>query len=266
MSFINSRSFLRSFLRKTELLEKKEAKMKCKFRMGFFTVLIVLLWLTLSNIAFAQEGKLSAKVYPVDAPPMVVEDFTLNGKTKFYAKWRGSYVTLESKKIKEIKYLNPGSHTYMVEITFSSGKKDKFELMPGVFHGKSEFGEWSMHPEKALRIEFSPPSAIQVYPSAEYSKYDQILFKNGDTVSGQIQTKAFKLRTSYANLNFETPQIGYIDFEEGSQNSAVMGLRIGDKLSGILEPVSIRLLMRSGAEVKLDKRKIKKINFVLVRR
>jgi hypothetical protein len=234
--------------------------------MGVSTVLTVLLWLTLWSIAFAQEPKLNARVYPVDAPPMVVEDFTLNGKAKFYAKWRGSYVTLESKKVKEIKYLNPGSHTYAVEITFRTGKKDKFELMPGVFHGKSEFGEWSMHPERALKIEFSPSSAIHVSPAAEYSKYDQILFRNGDTVSGQVQTKAFKLRTTYGNLDFETPQIGYIEFEEGSQNSAVLGLRIGDKLSGILEPGSIRLLMRSGAEVKLDKRKIKTINFVLVRK
>jgi len=240
--------------------------MKFRLRIGVYAVLMGLLCLTYSENAFSQEEQLKAKVYSLDGPPMVVEDFTLNGKSRFYAKWRGSYITLESNKIREIEYLKPGSPTYQVEITFDGGKKDTFELMPGVFHGKSEFGEWSMHPEKALRIEFIPASELKVYSEAAYSKYDQILLKNGDTVHGQIQTKAFKLRTSYADLNFETPQIGYIDFEKGSPSSTVMGLRIGDKLSGVLEPESIRLLMRSGAELKLDKRNIKKINFVLVKR
>lgn len=240
--------------------------MKYGIRIGAFSVLMVLLCLTYAAIAFSQEGNLNARVFSVDGPPMIVEDFTLNGKSKIYAKWRGSYVTLQSRKIRIINFLEPGSQPYRVEITFESGRKDAFELMPGVFHGESEFGEWSMHPEKVSRIEFIPPSEIKVHPEAAYSKYDQILLKNGDTVHGQIQTKAFKLRTSYANLNFETPQIGYIDFEEGSQNSTIMGLRIGDKLSGVLEPGSIRLLMRSGTELNLDKRKIKKINFVLVRR
>ena len=239
--------------------------MKWRFR-GIFAVLIVLICSIGLGSAFAQEGSFNARVYPLDASPMVVEDFTLSGKPKFYAEWRGSYVTLLFEEIKEIRYLSPGNHPYHVEVTFSNGKKDRFELMPGVFHGKSEFGEWSMHPEKAVRIELNPSSAIEAYPAAEYRKFDQIFLKNGDTVSGQVQTKAFKLRTSYATLDFETLQIGYIDFEGGSQNRDVMGLRIGDKLSGFLEPESIMLLLRSGAEVKLDKRKIKKINFVLLRK
>jgi len=45
-----------------------------------------------------------------------------------------------------------------------------------------------------------------------------------------------------------------------------MGLRIGDTLSGILEAGSIKLLMRSGAELSLHKDKIRKINFILVKK
>ncbi len=45
-----------------------------------------------------------------------------------------------------------------------------------------------------------------------------------------------------------------------------MGLRTGDKLSGVLEVGSINLLMRSGAEVYLNKEMIRKITFVLVKR
>jgi hypothetical protein len=78
--------------------------------------------------------------------------------------------------------------------------------------------------------------------------------------------KAFKLRTIYSTLKFRTPQIGYLDFEGGGKSEAVMGLRTGDKLSGVLETGSISLLMRSGAEVDLNKEMIKKITFVLVKR
>jgi hypothetical protein len=78
--------------------------------------------------------------------------------------------------------------------------------------------------------------------------------------------KAFKFRTSFSTLKFRTPQIGYFDFEEGDKSKAVMGLRTGDKLSGVLEVGSISLLMRSGAEVYLNKEMIKKIIFVMVKR
>ncbi len=103
-------------------------------------------------------------------------------------------------------------------------------------------------------------------PEAEYINFDQILLKNGDTISGQIMTKAFKLRTAYSTLKFRTPQIGYLDFEGAGKTMDVMGLRTGDKLSGVLEVGSINLLMRSGAEVYLNKEMIRKITFVLVKR
>jgi hypothetical protein len=50
------------------------------------------------------------------------------------------------------------------------------------------------------------------------------------------------------------------------KSKAVIGLRTGDKLSGVLEVGSISLLMRSGAEVYLNKEIIKKITFVLVKK
>ena len=240
--------------------------MNGKIEMKALVILTTLICLIFSSPAFAQEGEFTAKVYPIDGGPMIIDNFTMNEKTKLYAEWRGSYVTLLFQDIKTIQYLEPGSHNYNVKITFNSGKKDEFVLMPGVFHGRSAFGEWSMHPEKAVTIEINPLSVRDIYEEAEYKNFDQVLLKNGDTVSGQVLTKAFKMRTSYATLSFETPQIGYIDFEGKGQNAAVMGLRIGDTLSGILEAETIKLLMRSGAELSLHRDTIRTINFILVKK
>jgi len=240
--------------------------MKCRIKMWAFTMSTVLAGLAISSSVLALEGKFNAKVYPIDTAPVFIEDFTMNGKHKCYAEWRGGVITLLFQEIKAIKYLNPGSHTYHVEVTFNSGKKERLVLMPDVFHGKSEFGEWSMHSEKAVKIEFNPPPVSDAKAEAEYINFDQILLKNGDTISGQIMTKAFKLRTSYSTLKFRTPQIGYLDFEGAGKSKDVMGLRTGDKLSGVLEVGSINLLMRSGAEVYLNKEMIRKITFVLVKR
>lgn len=234
--------------------------------MWAFTISTVLAGLAISSSVFALEGKFNAKVYPIDAAPVFIEDFTINGKHKCYAEWRGGFVTLLFQGIKTIKYLNPGSHTYHVEVTFNGGKKERLVLRPDVFHGKSEFGEWSMHSEKATKIEFNPPPASDAKAEAEYINFDQILLKNGDTIIGQIMTKEFKLRTAYSTLKFRTPQIGYLDFEGTGKSNDVMGLRTGDKLSGVLEMASINLLMRSGTQVYLNKEMIRKITFVLVKK
>jgi hypothetical protein len=240
--------------------------MKYSIKMWAFTISTVLAGLAISSSVLALEGKFNAKVYPIDAAPVFIEDFTMNGKHKCFAEWRGGFITLLFQEVKAIKYLNPGSHSYHVEVTFNSGKKERLVLMPDVFHGKSEFGEWSMHSEKAVIIEFNPPPVSDAKADSEYINFDQILLKNGDTISGQIMTKAFKLRTSYSTLKFRTPQIGYLDFEGEGKSKDVMGLRTGDKLSGVLEVGSINLLMRSGAEVYLNKDLIRKITFVLVKR
>ena len=240
--------------------------MKCRIKMLAFTISTVLAGLAISSSVSALEGKFNAKVYPIDTAPVFIEDFTMNGKHKCFAEWRGGFITLLFQEVRTIKYLNPGSHTYNVEVTFNSGKKERLVLMPDVFHGKSEFGEWSMHSEKAAKIEFNPPPVSDAKAEAEYINFDQILLKNGDTISGQIMTKAFKLRTPYSTLKFRTSQIGYLDFEGAGKTSDVMGLRTGDKLSGVLEVGSINLLMRSGTEVYLNKEMIRKITFVLVKR
>jgi len=240
--------------------------MKLQIKLWLFIISTAFAGLAISNSASAREGTFDAKVYPIDAAPMVIENLTMNGKHKCRAEWRGGFLTLLFREIKEIEYLNPGNPPYDAEVTFNSGKKEKFVLMPVVFHGKSEFGKWSMHSENVAKIEFNPSPVSDSRTEAEYTNFDQIQLKNGDTIIGQVMAKAFKFGTPYSTLKFRTPQIGYLDFDGGGKSNAVVGLRTGDRLSGVLEVGSISLLMRSGAEVYLNKEMIKKITFVLVKR
>jgi hypothetical protein len=91
--------------------------------------------------------------------------------------------------------------------------------------------------------------------------FDRVFLKNGDIISGQILKETFKLRTSYATFKFELPQIAYIDFEGGGKNMDIIVLKVGDKLSGIVEAPVITLQIQPGTEIDLDKQKIKRITF-----
>ena len=104
-------------------------------------------------------------------------------------------------------------------------------------------------------------SALAQKINITVSEFDHIRFKNGDLVSCNIKTKDFKLRAPYATLTFEKPEISHIAFEGGGRNIDVMVLKCGDKISGVIEVSIIKVLIRSGTEIDLDKEKIKKITF-----
>ena len=85
--------------------------------------------------------------------------------------------------------------------------------------------------------------------------------KNGDVISGRIVTGTFTLRTSYGTHTFSAKQVQSINLEGAGQNLDLVTLRIGDKLSGVVENVTVRIAMRTGTEVELSKDKMKDILF-----
>ncbi len=88
---------------------------------------------------------------------------------------------------------------------------------------------------------------------------DRILLKNGDTISGRILIEAFTIKTSYADLSFELPQVETVILEGAGQNIEVLVLRTGDKLSGVVGPDKVKLRLASGQETEIEKEKIKEI-------
>jgi hypothetical protein len=80
--------------------------MKCRIKMWAFTMSTVLAGLAISSSVLALEGKFNAKVYPIDTAPVFIEDFTMNGKHKCYAEWRGGVITLLFQEIKNLSVNN----------------------------------------------------------------------------------------------------------------------------------------------------------------
>lgn len=90
-------------------------------------------------------------------------------------------------------------------------------------------------------------------------KYDSIVLKNGDTVTGIVQNETFTVKASYGTVLFETDKIAKIVFEGSGRNVDVIRLKVGDKLSGIVQDENITVKLVSGTEVELAKDKVKEI-------
>ena len=90
---------------------------------------------------------------------------------------------------------------------------------------------------------------------------DRVLLKNGDTISGKLNTDKFIVQTSYATLTFEGKQIDSILLEGEGQNIEMIVLRNGDKLSGKIGPDKIIVILAGGQETEIEKDKIKQILF-----
>lgn len=96
---------------------------------------------------------------------------------------------------------------------------------------------------------------------AKIRNIDMINLKNGNVLSGKIETEAFKLRASYATIDFQITEISHMVFDRGSQNKDLVVLKNGDKLSGVVDVPTIRILIMAGKQIDLDKEKIKKVIF-----
>ncbi|MCH8151586.1 MAG: hypothetical protein IH830_04330 [Planctomycetes bacterium] len=89
--------------------------------------------------------------------------------------------------------------------------------------------------------------------------YDAIKLKNGDTMSGVILNESFTIKASYGVLTFPRAQIDRITIEGGGFNVDELILKVGDRISGVLQDAKIRVKLSSGAEADLDKDKVKEI-------
>jgi len=94
----------------------------------------------------------------------------------------------------------------------------------------------------------------------EVKKYDSIVLKNGDTVTGIIENKNFTVKSSYGTVPFESSKIAKIVFEGSGSNVDVIRLKVGDKLSGVVQDEKITVKLVSGTSIDLAKDKVKEIN------
>ena len=88
---------------------------------------------------------------------------------------------------------------------------------------------------------------------------DRILLKNGDVVSGTLVTQDFQIATDYANLTFRRDSIWSLFLDAGGRGYEIMILRNGDRLSGVMRPVTVKIKLELNEEIEIAKTKIKEI-------
>jgi len=91
------------------------------------------------------------------------------------------------------------------------------------------------------------------------AQHDSVTLRNGDTITGDILNDSFTIQTSYGRLTFKRAEVEKIVVEGAGTNVDVLRLRIGDKLSGVLQDSKIRLRLVSGTVTELDKDKVKEV-------
>jgi len=85
-----------------------------------------------------------------------------------------------------------------------------------------------------------------------------------ETLTGQVTTRDFSIKTSYAEMKFKRSEIVHIHFENPPQfTQDEMLLLASDVLKGVVSPATVTIrLETSGQTVKLSKDKIHTIMFL----
>lgn len=222
----------------------------------------------LSAQAIAQAEKIRATVFPIEGLPFVIEKFSIDNELFYEAELKGKQVKLPFEDLKEIRLLAPGK-SYEAEVTFNNGEKEIFLLQPASnINIISQQSYVSMSHNKISRISFShTPVPVDERPSSnkktdlQNTTIDRVILKNGDGLSGLVQVKAFHLTTRYGKILIEAPQIAYIEFDAKEPDKAVVILRDGDRLSGMIARKSILFMHVNGEGLNIDSGKIRMIYF-----
>ena len=101
-----------------------------------------------------------------------------------------------------------------------------------------------------------PPSQL-----SEEDKYDKIVLRNGDSVTGMVMNASLHLKTSYGNPEFKTAVISYIKMEGADSRTDSLELRNGDKLSGSLTDENFTIKLKAGQMMAIKKKDITSITF-----
>jgi hypothetical protein len=107
------------------------------------------------------------------------------------------------------------------------------------------------------------PSVTAKYPMVR----DTIFLKNDDILSGEILNERFTVVNPYGTLIFCISDLTQIIFEEVKEQRptdiARIILRIGDRVSGVIQEDKINIMLVSGEEIAIEKEKIAHITFEL---
>lgn len=128
------------------------------------------------------------------------------------------------------------------------------------FRWKLNFDHWALRMAVPGAAERANVGAGGAAIAGGVPRPDRILLKNGDSITGKIVTERFIVRTSYAELPFETKAVDSIILEGAGQNIEMLVLRTGDRLSGVLQNQSVEIEIQGGQKSAIAKDKIKEVS------
>jgi len=109
----------------------------------------------------------------------------------------------------------------------------------------------------------SGPSVLDraglVSQAREQQKRDTITLTNENTLAGEIQNPTFSIETSYGKLTFKAKDVDSISLQGAGNNVDVVRLKVGDRLSGVVQDQKIGITLLLGTSIEIDKEKVKEI-------
>jgi hypothetical protein len=220
----------------------------------------------LPTTALPETESFAVKISVVRQEPIWVKDFSAGPsgtqQTFFLSRWKGSSVKLNFADLQKITFLHDSATAqHNARVFFRDGRKDSFLIFDTWISGKTAFGPWEFVTRKAREIEFfSPGDAARQSPEGG-AREDRVVLRKGEVVAGELKTPVFTLQTPSGTLRLETAQIRRVSLEDGGGNRDVVFLRIGDKISGVIQETEIIVKSNNGKELNLPKEAIREIQF-----
>ena len=104
------------------------------------------------------------------------------------------------------------------------------------------------------------PTYTTVLEFQRSAKEDILFLKNGDKLTGTVLNPSLEIRTSYANLSFDTRLIAGITLEAGAYMERIYTVN-QNRFSGFISDPAIEFKLSSGSEITIRKEKIATIIF-----
>ncbi len=103
-------------------------------------------------------------------------------------------------------------------------------------------------------------TSVRTVPTGKTSLH-KISLKNGDVLTGHVQNSSIKLKTPYAQLEFKSSEIAYIEIKRGVNDTDIIKLSNGDKLSGQLQNQEFLIKLKTGGNATIKNSGIESLAF-----
>ncbi|MFB3885591.1 MAG: hypothetical protein ACE144_10215 [Thermodesulfobacteriota bacterium] len=220
----------------------------------------------------------NARLETIEGEVFQINDFSMDGRWTFSVDQGGGIGRVDWKDISSFEIKQAGA-TYWIEVQFATGKKDTLRLRQhSLFKGRSDFGQVSIPFEKVKKVSLSTDAAEEkkkeegglkeaaLQPDFQPREIDRITLRNGDILMGILIADSLTIRTIYGTVSFKKADISRISFGKGAKvqkeaEKDVLISKYGDKLSGIIPDIYLKMNLRSDAEISIPREHIQEIEF-----